>query len=209
MTQLRMAAVLLAFVAAVTLAGAGVSAETHHVVGGWGPDFNATAWLLGRFFTVGDKLLFEYGGGDEKTVEVGRSEFATCNLTNPIRMLTDPVSHVALEDEGVRYFTSGDPESCRKGLKLPVTINPAHDHGHDFDPSPPYDPWKPDEPSKPDVPSPPYEPWEPDVPSPPHKVPPPPYEPYKPPPTPTPSPAAALLDAGLGLVLAAAFWISI
>ena len=142
---------------------------------------------------------FEHGGGDEKMVEVDGADFATCNLSNPIRMLTDPVSHVALEEEGVRYFTSGDPESCRKGLKLPVTINRAHDHDHDFDP------WKPDEPSEHDVPSPPYEPWEPDVPSPPHKVPPPPYEPYKPP----PSPAAALLDAGFGLALAAAFWISI
>lgn len=44
---------LLAILAALAL---GVSAETHHIVGGWGPDFNATAWLLGRFFTVGDKL---------------------------------------------------------------------------------------------------------------------------------------------------------
>ncbi|KAG6394124.1 hypothetical protein SASPL_144703 [Salvia splendens] len=186
MTKLRMAAALLAIVAALAL---GVSAETHHIVGGWGPDFNATAWLVGRFFTVGDKLRFEHGGADEKMVEVDGADFATCNLKNPIRMLKDPVSHVALEEEGVRYFTSGDPESCRKGLKLPVTINRPHDHD--------FDPWKPDEP------------WEPDVPSPPHKVPPPPYEPYKPPPTPTPSPAAVLLHAGFGLFLAAAFWISI
>ncbi|KAG6427900.1 hypothetical protein SASPL_112147 [Salvia splendens] len=145
-----MPAALLAIVAAVALAGASVSAETHHVVGGWGPDFNPTAWLVGRFFTVGDKLRFEYGGGDEKTVEVGHAEFATCDLTNPIQMLTDPVSHVALEEEGIRYYTSGDPESCRK---LPV-----HDHDHDFDPSSPYDPWEPDEPSpsEHDVPSPPY-----------------------------------------------------
>ncbi|KAG6392377.1 hypothetical protein SASPL_146594 [Salvia splendens] len=195
-----MAAALLAFVAAVALAGAGVSAETHHVVGGWGPDFNATAWLVGRFFTVGDKLRTvrvrwrrrrDDGGGARRRVrDLQRDE--------PDPILTDPVSHVALEEEGVRYFTSADPENCRKGLKLPVTINRAHEHEHD--PSPPYDPWKPDEP---DVPSPPYEPWEPDVPSPPHKVPPPPT------PTPSPSPAAALLDAGLCLCLAAAFWIFI
>lgn len=146
------------------------------------------------------KLACVGAGFEETMVEVRGAEFETCNVTNPIRMLTDPVSHVALEEEGVRYFTSADPESCRNGLKLPVTVNRAHEHEHDFDP------WKPEEP---DVPSPPYEPWEPDVPSPPHKVPPPPYEPYKPPPTPTPSPAAALLGAGFGLALAAAFWIFI
>ncbi|XP_057765007.1 cucumber peeling cupredoxin-like [Salvia miltiorrhiza] len=194
--RLRMAAAFNLLVVALTLAGAGVSAETHHVVGGdggWGPDFNATAWLFGRLFTVGDKLRFEYAGGDEKIVEVGGAkEFETCNLTNPIRMLTDPVSHVALEEEGVRYFTSADPESCRKGLKLPVTVTVT---AHDFDPSPPYDPYYPDVPSPPyhpDLPSPPYEPYE---------VPPPPHKPH-------PSLSApARLNGGLCLLLAAAVWV--
>lgn len=52
-----MAAVLkllaLAFAFAFALASLS-AAETHHVVGG--PDFNVTAWLLGRRFTVGDKI---------------------------------------------------------------------------------------------------------------------------------------------------------
>lgn len=48
---LKLLAVAFAF---VSLSAAVVTAETHHVVGG--PEFNVTAWLLGRRFTVGDKI---------------------------------------------------------------------------------------------------------------------------------------------------------
>lgn len=120
---------------------------------------------------------FEYAGDDEGIVEVrGAEELLTCNLTNPIRMLTDPVSHVALEEEGIRYFASGNAERCREGMKLPVSVQ--RDHKYD-----------PDEP---------YPPYEPDVPSPPH-------EPYKiPPPPPSYPSAGARVGGGAGLALAAA-----
>lgn len=55
-----MAAVLKVVVMlAVTLTAVGVSAQTHHVVGGdngWGPDFDVSSWLSGRVFSVGDKM---------------------------------------------------------------------------------------------------------------------------------------------------------
>ncbi|KAK4398872.1 hypothetical protein Sango_1362700 [Sesamum angolense] len=116
------------FVQVAVLSGAGVSAQTHHVVGGdgggWGPDFNVTSWLAGRVFRVGDKIWFKHSAGaEEKIVEVeSPEEFQSCNLKNPIRMYTDPVSHVALEKEGVRYFTSANPDACLNGLKLPVAV---------------------------------------------------------------------------------------
>lgn len=123
-------------------------------------------------------------------VEVrGADEMLTCNLTNPIRMLTDPASHVALEEEGIRYFASGNQEKCMKGLKLPVSVQGAHS----------YDPYKPDAPAppfEPDVPSPPWEPYKPDVPSPP-------WEPYKAPPPPS-LPSAGTRVSGLGFAAAAA-----
>ncbi|KAL0306010.1 UNVERIFIED_CONTAM: hypothetical protein Sradi_6018300 [Sesamum radiatum] len=118
------------FVQVAVLSGAGVSAQTHHVVGGdgggWGPDFNVTSWLAGRVFRVGDKIWFKHSAGaEEKIVEVeSPEEFQSCNLNNPIRMYTDPVSHVALEKEGVRYFTSANPDACLNGLKLPVAVVP-------------------------------------------------------------------------------------
>ncbi|KAH6768833.1 hypothetical protein C2S51_014169 [Perilla frutescens var. frutescens] len=131
-----------AFAVAVSLAGAGVSAQTHHVVGG-GPDFNVTAWLLGRRFTVGDKIRLEYSGGDESMVEVrGAEELESCNVKNPINMYTEAV---ALDEEGIRYLTSSNPDKCREGLKLAVPV----ERSHEYDPSPPYDPYKPDVPYPP------------------------------------------------------------
>ncbi|XP_051125244.1 cucumber peeling cupredoxin-like [Andrographis paniculata] len=124
--------------------------STHHVVGGddgWGPALDVTAWLSGRVFRVGDKILFKKSGTDESVVELrGPEEFLKCNLTNPIRMYTEEVSHVALEEEGVRYFVSGNLESCKKGLKFPVSVqSPA---AKDWKPQPnPYGP-----------PSPPFDP---------------------------------------------------
>ncbi|KAI3456528.1 hypothetical protein Pfo_013191 [Paulownia fortunei] len=116
------------FLLVVALTGAGVSAQTHHFVGGdrgWGPALDVNSWLSGRVFRVGDKIWFNYSGTEDSVVELpGLEEFLSCNLTNPIRMYTDPVSHVALENEGVRYFTSGNLESCKNGLKLPVPVQP-------------------------------------------------------------------------------------
>lgn len=88
-------------------------------------------------------------------VEVrGVEELESCDVSNPIRMYGEGVNHVALEEEGVRYFTSANPDTCRNGLKLPVTVHRHHDFDPDF-PSPPYDPDVPYPPYKPDAPYPP------------------------------------------------------
>lgn len=108
----------------------------------------------------------ECSGSDERMVEVrGVEELESCDVSNPIRMYGEGVNHVALEEEGVRYFTSANPDTCRNGLKLPVTVHRHHDFDPDF-PSPPYDPDVPSPPYKPDVPSPPYKPDDPYPPSP-------------------------------------------
>ncbi|KAK4439412.1 hypothetical protein Salat_0276100 [Sesamum alatum] len=181
-----MAAVLAAvFFVAVVLSGAGVSATTHHVVGGdggWGPDFNVSSWLAGRVFRVGDKIWFKHSGAEEESIVEVESpeEFQSCNLKNPIRMYTDRVSHVALEKEGVRYFTSANPESCLNGLKLPVAVVPPSE----FDPpsSPGLGPFQPPEPIEP-PPS-----FGPPVPTEPPPVPG--FEPVEPPPASRPPPPA-------------------
>ncbi|KAG8385807.1 hypothetical protein BUALT_Bualt03G0083700 [Buddleja alternifolia] len=165
------------FVVVAALSGAGVSAQTHHVVGddgGWGPAFNITSWLSGRVFRVGDKIWFKNAGMEESIVELkGLEEFLSCNLTNPIRMYTDKGNHVSLEKEGVRYFTSGNPESCKNGLKLPVAVESV-------DPYPPWGvpppAWSTPPPAKPSPrfgPPPPVEPFPAFVPPPPPSRPPP------------------------------------
>ncbi|KAL3820788.1 hypothetical protein ACJIZ3_006693 [Penstemon smallii] len=137
---MEMAKILQVFVCVFMVAVAvEVSAENHHVVGGdggWSPALDINSWLSGRVFRVGDKILFTYDPATaESIVELQSLEdFESCNLANPIKMYTDGTSHVELDKEGTRYFTSGNLESCKKGLKLPVPVQ-AHS---EFDPPSPF-----------------------------------------------------------------------
>lgn len=49
-------------------------------------------------------------------------EFMSCDLRNPIRIYNGGLDRISLERQGTRYFASGNPESCQKGLKLPVDV---------------------------------------------------------------------------------------
>ncbi|KAL8160793.1 hypothetical protein V2J09_012282 [Rumex salicifolius] len=100
----------------------------HHVVGddrGWDPTSDVGSWAAARIFVVGDSLWFTYSASQEKIVELGSwDEYEACDLSNPIRMYTDGLSKVSLDGEGTRYFASGNSDSCKKGLKIPVDVKP-------------------------------------------------------------------------------------
>ncbi|KAK2992237.1 hypothetical protein RJ640_005724 [Escallonia rubra] len=118
-------ALLLVF---VTIGGQWAAAQVHHVVGGdggWNPSSNLGSWSSGRTFRIGDKIWFTYAAAQEKIVEVkSMNEYLTCDVTNPIRMFTDGLDEVVLESEGARFFTSGDLDNCKNGLKLHVDVKP-------------------------------------------------------------------------------------
>ncbi|XP_073155794.1 cucumber peeling cupredoxin-like [Henckelia pumila] len=125
-----------------------VSGQTHHVVGGeegWSSASNISSWLSGRVFRVGDKLWFSLPATEGTIVELqSLEELSTCDLRNPIKMYADGSNHVTLDKEGTRYFSSGNLENCKNGMKLPVSVqNHGHDdRGHDE----PYEPYSPEEP---------------------------------------------------------------
>ncbi|XP_047311338.1 early nodulin-like protein 2 [Impatiens glandulifera] len=105
-----------------------VAGHTNHVVGadrGWDPATKLSGWSSGRTFRVGDKIWFAYSVVSESMVELGsKEEYELCDLSNPIRMYTDGLNSVSLEEEGARYFVSGKTESCKNGLKLHVVVEP-------------------------------------------------------------------------------------
>ncbi|KAL3521893.1 hypothetical protein ACH5RR_014727 [Cinchona calisaya] len=107
--------------------GKRVVAEVHHVVGdekGWSPSTDVVSWFTGRVFRVGDKIWFAYSATDDSIMELQTAEeFHSCNLTNPIRMYTSGLDKVSLDNEGTRYFASGNLDSCKNGLKLPINVN--------------------------------------------------------------------------------------
>uniref|UniRef100_A0A7C8ZY41 Phytocyanin domain-containing protein n=1 Tax=Opuntia streptacantha TaxID=393608 RepID=A0A7C8ZY41_OPUST len=107
----------------------GVEGQVHHVVGddrGWDlTSADIAAWAATRTFAVGDFIWFAYSGGigQDRVVELkSKEEFESCDLRNPIRMYTDGLDKIPLEEEGIRYFASSNIESCKKGLKLPVDV---------------------------------------------------------------------------------------
>ncbi|GAB4830778.1 hypothetical protein Ancab_004811 [Ancistrocladus abbreviatus] len=118
------AAMVVAFACAAVVA----EAQVHHVVGedlGWDTPTTVESWAAGRIFTVGDFIWFTYSTALENIVELrSKEEFESCDLTNPIKMHTGGLDRVPLDVEGMRYFASGNPEHCKKGLKLPVAVLP-------------------------------------------------------------------------------------
>uniref|UniRef100_A0A7N0VDL3 Phytocyanin domain-containing protein n=1 Tax=Kalanchoe fedtschenkoi TaxID=63787 RepID=A0A7N0VDL3_KALFE len=129
MVGLRFAlAMFLAVAAAASLGGGLVGAQVHHVVGGdrgWDPDSGVGSWSSGRVFSVGDKLWFTYSAGKESIVELRtKQDYESCDVTNPIRMYTDGINSLSLDEEGLRYFASSKAESCENGLKLRVDVKP-------------------------------------------------------------------------------------
>ncbi|XP_059624734.1 uclacyanin 1-like [Cornus florida] len=113
------------------IGGKWVGAQVNHVAGGdrgWNPSSEVGSSSSGRIFRVGDKIWFTYSATRESIVELkSREEFESCEVNNPIRMYTHGFDGVSLREEGIHYFASGNPESCRKGLKLHVEVQPQHE----------------------------------------------------------------------------------
>ncbi|XAR65723.1 hypothetical protein NMG60_11009924 [Bertholletia excelsa] len=105
-----------------------VDGQVHHVVGddrGWDLSSDVTSWLSGRKFSVGDIIWFAYSAAQENLVELGtKEEYDACNVSNPVRTYTNGLDRVPLDREEIRYFASGTPESCKKGLKMHVEVKP-------------------------------------------------------------------------------------
>uniref|UniRef100_A0A5B7C2C1 Putative Copper binding protein 9 n=1 Tax=Davidia involucrata TaxID=16924 RepID=A0A5B7C2C1_DAVIN len=113
-------------VISAAIGGKWVGAQVHHVVAGdraWDPSSGVGSWSSGRIFRVGDKIWFNYRAAQDNVVELKSwEEFLSCDLSNPIKMYTEGLNIISLEGEGIRYFASGKPESCKNGLKLHVEV---------------------------------------------------------------------------------------
>ncbi|XP_078165863.1 mavicyanin-like [Carex rostrata] len=101
----------------------------HHVVGGdqgWDTSTDVASWSANKNFHVGDTIWFTYAAPLEGVMELKtKGELESCETSNPIKMYTEGLNQVTLEGEGSRYFTSINPESCKKGLKLHVKVLPV------------------------------------------------------------------------------------
>ncbi|KAE7995295.1 hypothetical protein FH972_000111 [Carpinus fangiana] len=129
MAGLKMAILALVIIS-VSLGGkwVGVGAQVHHVVGGdrgWDRSSDVSSWPSDRIFRIGDKIWFTYSAAQESIAELkSKEEYESCDISNPIKMYTDGLDSISLDEEGIRYFASNNLESCKNGLKLHVEVQP-------------------------------------------------------------------------------------
>ncbi|KAJ6405125.1 hypothetical protein OIU84_013159 [Salix udensis] len=98
-----------------------------HTVGdssGWAIGMDYSTWTSGKTFSVGDSLVFNYGGG-HTVDEVSASDYSTCTTGNAITSDSSGATTVALKTAGTHYFICSVPGHCGGGMKLAVTVAAA------------------------------------------------------------------------------------
>ncbi|KAK2650835.1 hypothetical protein Ddye_018324 [Dipteronia dyeriana] len=88
---------------------------------GWTQGVDYTTWVSGKTFSVGDVLVFVYGG-NHKVDEVNKSGYDSCSTSNPIQSFSDGNTRINLTTSGVKYFTCPTAGHCSSGMKLAVTV---------------------------------------------------------------------------------------
>ncbi|KAK8487882.1 hypothetical protein V6N13_046006 [Hibiscus sabdariffa] len=88
---------------------------------GWTNTVNYQGWVQGKTFTVGDTLLFTYGGS-HAVDEVSQSDYDNCNSGNALSTHSDGNTVITLSSSGSRYFICPTIGHCASGMKLAVNV---------------------------------------------------------------------------------------
>nr|CAB3481211.1 unnamed protein product [Digitaria exilis] len=126
---------------------AAVSAATTFTVGdtsGWKTGVNYDNWVSGKTFAAGDQLLFNFATGSHDVVEVDKSSYGSCSISNAVNTIQTGPATVTLTS-GTHYYICGIPGHCNAGMKLTVTVG----SGSGGSPSSPSTPSTPGSPSSP------------------------------------------------------------
>ncbi|KAJ9166534.1 hypothetical protein P3X46_021274 [Hevea brasiliensis] len=107
------------------------SLATVYTVGdstGWTMGTDYSTWTSGKTFTVGDSLVFNYGGG-HTVDEVSASDYNTCTVGNAITSDNSGATTIALKTAGTHYYICGVIGHCGSGMKIAVTVKAASSSG--------------------------------------------------------------------------------
>ncbi|KAL6880592.1 hypothetical protein ACP4OV_012157 [Aristida adscensionis] len=123
--------VLLLAVAAVAAAAflPGLASATDYTVGddaGWGPQFNKSGWTTGKYFRVGDTLLFKYDTTKHTLVQVGKEDFLGCNVNAKSNLKNTGNDVVTLDKPGRWWFICTKQGHCAAGMNLVLDVLDAN-----------------------------------------------------------------------------------
>ncbi|KAK8635799.1 hypothetical protein V6N13_004517 [Hibiscus sabdariffa] len=88
---------------------------------GWTTTGDYEGWVQGKTFTVGDTLLFTYGGSHAVDV-VSKSDYDNCNSGNALSTHNDGNTVITLSNPGSMYFICPTIGHCAGGMKLAVNV---------------------------------------------------------------------------------------
>ncbi|KAE8721123.1 Uclacyanin-2 [Hibiscus syriacus] len=88
---------------------------------GWTTTGDYEGWVQGKTFTVGDTLLFNYGGSHAVDV-VSKSDYDNCNSGNALSSHNDGNTVITLSNSGPMYFICPTIGHCAGGMKLSVNV---------------------------------------------------------------------------------------
>ncbi|OMO69632.1 Plastocyanin-like protein [Corchorus capsularis] len=102
---------------------------------GWTTGEDYSTWVQGKTFTVGDTLLFTYGG-THSVDEVSKSDYDNCNTGNSIKSYNGGDTKITLSSPGAMYFICPTFGHCGQGMKLAINVVASSDNSPTT-PSPP------------------------------------------------------------------------
>nr|GMD65140.1 uclacyanin-3-like [Ipomoea batatas] len=94
-----------------------------HIVGGdggWSQSGDYTTWAGGETFTVGDNLVFNYGGS-HGVAEVSKDDYDSCNAANALQSFSDGKTTIKLSKAGPMYFMCPTFGHCQTARRLKVS----------------------------------------------------------------------------------------
>ncbi|GAB4842284.1 hypothetical protein Ancab_012254 [Ancistrocladus abbreviatus] len=94
------------------------------------PDANDSTlyndWAGRKRFHVDDHLRFQYQ--NDSVLVVDKYGYYHCNTENPISSFADGNTLITLDQPGLFYFISGEPDHCKKGQRLIIDVMSPHQH---------------------------------------------------------------------------------
>ncbi|CAN4113011.1 unnamed protein product [Withania somnifera] len=79
-------------------------------------------WANGKFFKVGDTLVFNFVNGAHNVATVSKAAYDTCNTTSPIDTISTGPARITLTDSGEHYYMCTFPSHCSMGQKLAINV---------------------------------------------------------------------------------------
>ncbi|OMO92087.1 Plastocyanin-like protein [Corchorus olitorius] len=95
-------------------------AATYTVGGRDGWTFNSAAWLKGKKFKAGDKLVFKYSPSFHNVVKVSRAGYNSCLTPKGSKFFKSGKDQIKLV-KGRNYFICSIPGHCQAGMKIAIT----------------------------------------------------------------------------------------